>query len=190
MYTHESIKTLFDKAGITLAVAESASAGNLSALVASVVGASTFFQGGVVAYSLRQKVSVLGVDEAHAASCNCVSDRVAREMAAGVRRLFGTDVGVSVTGYAQQHHARGVDVEVPFAWVGFDVRGHVWAERVESPVAEWLDAGENRRQTQEEYAQVAGARLVDFLNHLAEGEVVSEGLRPLTDLLRRSAENA
>lgn len=184
MTTPESLKSLFDKAGITLAVAESASAGHLSALVASVSGASTFFQGGVVAYSLDQKVDILGVTAVHAASCNCVSDRVAREMAFGVRRMFKTDVGVSVTGYSGPYHAAGVSVEEPFAWVGFDVRGHMWAERVPGPTADWLDGDDKRVSTQEEYAQVAAERLAEFLAHLVEGEVPDERLRPLSERLR------
>lgn len=86
--------------GRTVSVAESASVGNLAKLLAAESGASKFFQGGVVAYSLRQKVKLLGVGEDHAQAVNCVSHQVAAEMARGVRNLFMTDVGVSITGYA------------------------------------------------------------------------------------------
>lgn len=184
MYTPDALKSLFGKGKLTLSVAESASAGNLSALVASVSGASDYHRGGVVAYHIDQKVNLLGVDREHAEGCDCVSDRVAREMAIGVRALCGTDVGVSVTGYAGPYKAAGVRVKVPFAWVGFDVLGHVWAEKVEAPVAGWLSAGENRVATQQEYAQVAAERLVAFLNHLSAGELPDERLRPLVERLR------
>lgn len=86
--------------GRTIAVAESASVGCLSKLLASESGASSFFQGGVIAYSLRQKVEILGVEEDHAQKYNCVSNQVAQEMAKGVRKLFKTDIGLSITGYA------------------------------------------------------------------------------------------
>lgn len=100
--------------GRTLAVAESLTAGNVQARVASVSGASAYFLGGVTAYSLEQKVKLLGVDRAQAAKVNCVSARVAEEMACGVCALFGADVGVATTGYAEPAKADGV--ATPFAW--------------------------------------------------------------------------
>lgn len=99
---------------LTLAVAESLTAGNVQARVAAVSGASNFFLGGVTAYSLEQKVRLLGVDRAAARKVNCVSARVAEEMAQGVCGLFGADVGVATTGYAEPSPADGV--ETPFAW--------------------------------------------------------------------------
>ena len=55
-----------------LAVAESVTAGRIQALIATVSGASNFFEGGLVAYSLSQKVRLLGVDSDHAEAVNCV----------------------------------------------------------------------------------------------------------------------
>ncbi len=102
------------EARLTLAVAESLTAGNVQARVAAVSGASNFFLGGVTAYSLEQKVKLLGVNRAHAAEVNCVSARVAEEMARGVCGLFGADVGVATTGYAEPSEENGV--VAPFAW--------------------------------------------------------------------------
>jgi nicotinamide mononucleotide (NMN) deamidase PncC len=48
---------------LTLAVAESVTAGHVQSRVAAVSGASGFFLGGVTAYSLEQKVKLLGVDQ-------------------------------------------------------------------------------------------------------------------------------
>lgn len=108
---------------LTLAVAESLTAGNVQAAVASVAGASGFFLGGVTAYTLVQKVTLLGVDRKHAAKVNCVSARVAEEMALGACALFGSDLGVATTGYAEAAPADGV--VVPMAWwaVAWRVRG-------------------------------------------------------------------
>ena len=98
----------------TLAVAESVTAGHMQARVASISGASEFFLGGVTAYALEQKVKLLGVDRAVAAKVNCVSAEVAEQMARGVCALFGADVGVATTGYAEAN--AGLGVAAPMAW--------------------------------------------------------------------------
>jgi nicotinamide-nucleotide amidase len=98
----------------TLAVAESLTAGNVQARVASVAGSSAYFLGGVTAYSLDQKVKLLGVDRAAAKKVNCVSAEVAGQMARGACGLFDADVAVATTGYAEPSPADGV--AVPFAW--------------------------------------------------------------------------
>ena len=84
-----------------LAVAESITGGHVQALLTSVAGASDFFQGGITAYSLEQKVAQLGVDRAMAARCHCVSADVARQMALGVCRRFQTHWGLATTGFAE-----------------------------------------------------------------------------------------
>ena len=99
---------------LTLAVAESLTAGHVQARVAAISGASEFFLGGITAYSLDQKVKHLGVDRAAAKRVKCVSAGVAEQMALGVCILFGADVGVATTGYAEPSPADGI-VE-PFAW--------------------------------------------------------------------------
>ena len=68
----------------SLAVAESLTCGHLQARIGSESGASGFFAGGVTAYTLEQKVTLLAVDRAVAEAVDCVSDQVARQMAFGV----------------------------------------------------------------------------------------------------------
>jgi nicotinamide-nucleotide amidase len=98
----------------TLAVAESLTCGRLQALIGAISGASNFFLGGVTAYSLEQKVNLLRVDRAEAQASNCVSEKVARQMARGACVLFGADVGVATTGYAESSTEQGV--RDPYAW--------------------------------------------------------------------------
>lgn len=107
-------KLMLRRPRLTLAVAESLTAGHLQAHIASVSGASEFFLGGVTAYSLEQKVSLLGVDRAVARRDKCVSQRVAIEMAYGAMRLFGADLGAATTGYAEPDRKAGV--KHPTAW--------------------------------------------------------------------------
>lgn len=96
----------------TLAVAESVTGGRVQALLTAGSGASKFFAGGVTAYTLDQKVRLLHVNRAHARRVDCVSQRVAVEMAAGACALFGTDLAVATTGCAEP--APGVPA--PMAW--------------------------------------------------------------------------
>jgi nicotinamide-nucleotide amidase len=98
----------------TLALAESVTAGGLQLRVGRISGASQFFLGGITAYNLEQKVRQLGVDRAAAAAVDCVSAGVAEQMAQGVCRLFGADLGLATTGYAEPNLALGV--AAPFAW--------------------------------------------------------------------------
>ena len=87
-------------AGLTLAVAESLTAGQVSARVADVPGASAVLRGGVVSYATDVKATVLGVDADLLARSGPVHPEVALQMARGVRALLGADVGVATTGVA------------------------------------------------------------------------------------------
>lgn len=130
----------------TLAAAESLTGGRVQTRVAEISGASGFFLGGATAYTLAQKVKLLGVNRAHAAGVNCVSVRVAQEMAAGACRLFGADVAVATTGYAERFAGADGTVIEPMAWWAIaarDGRGRARAVRhgrVECPGATRTDA--------------------------------------------------
>ena len=107
-------KLMLRRPRLTLAAAESLTCGHVMARIGAESGASGYFLGGVTAYNLEQKVKLLGVNRAHARRVNCVSQRVAVEMAAGACRLFGADLAVATTGYAEPSPADGV--KAPQAW--------------------------------------------------------------------------
>ncbi len=88
------------KAGLTLAVAESCTGGRICDRITDVPGSSEHFKGGIVTYSNDSKVKFLGVSHDTLKAHGAVSEECAREMALGVARTFGADVGVSVTGIA------------------------------------------------------------------------------------------
>ncbi|PSV00878.1 nicotinamide-nucleotide amidohydrolase family protein [Photobacterium kishitanii] len=97
----EKIKTLLVGNGNRICCAESLTSGKLQDYFAYLSGSSQFFDGGVTAYSLKQKVDILSVDEDTASKCDCVSATTALEMAKGVAIMMGSDFGVSTTGYAE-----------------------------------------------------------------------------------------
>ncbi len=86
--------------GLTVATAESCTGGLVGHLVTGVPGSSTYFRGGIVAYSDEVKAALLGVPREMLASHGAVSAQVALAMAAGARRVIGADVAVAVTGIA------------------------------------------------------------------------------------------
>ena len=82
-----------------------------------------FRSGGVVSYVNAVKEKLLGVREETLAACTAVSAPVAKEMAEGVRRACGTDIGISVTGLAGPG---GGSEEIPVGrvFIGYaDARG-------------------------------------------------------------------
>jgi nicotinamide-nucleotide amidase len=91
---------LLHERGLSLACAESLTGGSLSARIVDVPDASRYFAGGLVVYSEESKRDVLGVSEETLRGPGMVSEPCAREMAQGVRKVFGADVGVSTTGVA------------------------------------------------------------------------------------------
>ncbi|AXE80589.1 CinA family protein [Streptomyces atratus] len=86
--------------GETLAVAESLTGGLVAAELTSVPGASNSFRGSVTAYATPLKRDLLGVDGALLTEHGAVDPEVARQMAAGVRRVLGADWGMATTGVA------------------------------------------------------------------------------------------
>ena len=96
----EAVGRLLAGAGLTLACAESCTGGLVAAMLTNVPGSSGYFDRGVVTYSNRAKVEQLGVDEKTLAANGAVSRDTAVEMAAGVARIAGADIGLSVTGVA------------------------------------------------------------------------------------------
>jgi PncC family amidohydrolase len=84
----------------TIAVAESVTAGLLQYKFSTIPDASKFFHGGITVFNIGQKFKHLQVEPLHALSVNCVSEKVAREMALNVCNLFASDWGIGITGYA------------------------------------------------------------------------------------------
>ena len=83
-----------------MSAAESCTGGMLGSAITSVPGSSEYFLGGVVTYSNDSKERLLGVRKTTMVESGAVSEETSIEMAAGARRLFGSDISVSLTGVA------------------------------------------------------------------------------------------
>lgn len=113
--------------GLTIAVAESVTAGYLQVYFSRATGATRFFQGGITAYNIGQKVKHLQVEPIHAQSSNAVSPQVAAQMALGVCTLFNSNTGIAVTGYAAPVPEIGI-FEL-FAYYAIACKGKIIASR-------------------------------------------------------------
>lgn len=96
----ERVGRLLRERGLSLAVAESCTGGLIGHRLTDVPGSSVYFLLGVVAYSNEAKQGLLGVSPGTLAAHGAVSRETAGEMARGVRRAAGADLGLSTTGIA------------------------------------------------------------------------------------------
>ena len=103
--------------GMTLAVAESVTGGLIASRLVNVVGASTWFRGGVVSYASDVKFDVLGVPRGPVVSAD-----TAKAMAVGVRTLLGSDVALSVTGVAGPEEQDGQPAGTVFVGIALGDR--------------------------------------------------------------------
>jgi len=95
-----TVAGLLIKRGMSIATAESCTGGLLSKRLTDIPGASKFFAGGAIAYSIRSKTELLGVAPGLIREKGAVSRDVALAMADGARIRLGADIGVGITGIA------------------------------------------------------------------------------------------
>lgn len=89
-----------DASGVTVAVAESLTGGEICARLVDIPGASSVLRGGIVAYQTDVKQSVLRVDAELLEAGGPVQAEVARQMARSVANLMGAQMGLATTGVA------------------------------------------------------------------------------------------
>lgn len=95
----EVVGGLLRRSGLTIAAAESVTAGMVCSRLTNVPGSSEYFLGGAITYSIDSKRRVLGIPGELLAE-GAVNREVAEAMAASVRAMYGADIGVSTTGVA------------------------------------------------------------------------------------------
>jgi nicotinamide-nucleotide amidase len=85
---------------LTISVAESCTGGLITSRLTDVAGSSAYLERALVTYSNAAKISLLCVPAQIIEEHGAVSEETARLMAAGVRKLSGTDLGLASTGIA------------------------------------------------------------------------------------------
>jgi len=85
---------------VSIATAESCTAGLLSSMITSISGSSSFFKGGVISYQNNIKIDILGVCPSMINQKTEVSSEVVEQMAEGVRHKFVADFSIATSGYA------------------------------------------------------------------------------------------
>lgn len=123
------IKEKMTENKLTLSVAESCTGGALASMLTSLPGASNYFILGTVTYTDDMKSAVLDVSVNTIVKYSAVSHETAREMAAGVRRISGSNIGISTTGYAGPEGGDGND-PVGTVYVGLAVGNTVDSTRL------------------------------------------------------------
>ena len=84
--------------GLTIAVAEGCSGGNVIKRITEVPGSDQVFEMGVVTNTSRAREKLAGVRPETMARYGIYSEETAREMAEGIRRSSGADIGIAITG--------------------------------------------------------------------------------------------
>lgn len=96
----EAAVALLKEKKLTVATAESATAGLVAKRLTDLPGASEVFHCGIVSYSDDIKARLLGVDETTLQTQTAVCEDVAVQMALGALRQSGAHLAVSITGLA------------------------------------------------------------------------------------------
>ena len=84
----------------TLSTAESCTGGNISKMITSISGSSSFFNGSLVTYTNKSKSQLLDVNDQVIEKHGAVSQQVVEQMAKNVRLKFDSDYGISTSGIA------------------------------------------------------------------------------------------
>lgn len=145
----EVVGRLLRERGLRIACAESVTGGGVAKRLTDVAGASAYVAGSAVCYTAAAKASLLGVSRETLDGPGVVSEACAREMAAGARRVFAADVGVSTTGVAGPEPHGGE--EPGRVWVALDADGVAYTRTLVAP---------NDRETVRRWAEQAALDLV------------------------------
>ncbi len=146
------VHELFKKRRLKLSVAESCTGGLISHYLTTVPGASIFFEGGVVSYSIEFKKGILGVSSETISRYGVVSEETAREMADRIRVLTGTDFSLSTTGNLGPEVLE--DKEKGLVYVAVSKKGKTFSKE--------LRLRGNREENKEEAAMEALKLLIEI----------------------------
>lgn len=107
---------------LTIATAESCTGGMVASALINYPGISSAFMEGAVTYSNDAKINRLGVKRETLDKYGAVSSEVAAEMAQGIAKTAGTNIGISTTGIAGPDGG-SAEKPVGLVYIGFYMNG-------------------------------------------------------------------
>jgi nicotinamide-nucleotide amidase len=123
---------LLQEKKLTIACAESCTGGALTARLVNCPGVSAVLLEGAVTYGNAAKINRLGVKTQTLENYGAVSAQTAVEMAAGIAKTAGADVGVATTGIAGPDGGTP-EKPVGLVYLGLYWQGNTWTRELHLP---------------------------------------------------------
>jgi len=115
------------KKGLTLSVAESCTGGLISKRLTDVGGSSSFFLGGIIAYSNDIKENHLSISKELLKKDGAVSQTVAKAMAESIQIITKSDIAIATTGISGP--SGGTDEKpVGLVYIAISYNGNMWVK--------------------------------------------------------------
>lgn len=124
----EVVGGILDERNLTIAVAESCTGGLLANKITDIPGCASYMKGSITAYCNKVKIKLLNVNPSALEKHGAVSKLTALQMAEGVAKKLGSDIGVSTTGIAGPGGGTP-EKPVGLVWMGFWIMGDHFALR-------------------------------------------------------------
>jgi nicotinamide-nucleotide amidase len=155
MKPEEALLQTLRRTGLTVDCAESCTGGLICKRLTDLPGASAHVLGGAVTYTNEMKKRFLGVGPETLETYTAVSEQTALEMAAGICRVTGADLGLAVTGYAGPDSSP--EAPAGLIWIGVCLGERCFAKRL--PRHHGPDRAKNR-ESAADYAMALGLETI------------------------------
>ena len=107
-----------------LVIGESCTGGIISSIITSIPGSSKVFDQGLVTYSNRAKIDLLGVQESTLKNQGAVSKEVVTEMVSGLFRISQANIALSISGVAGPGNLNSQKPE-GLIWIAYGLKGRM-----------------------------------------------------------------
>ncbi|SHK02808.1 competence/damage-inducible protein A [Tepidibacter formicigenes] len=146
----EEVAKLLINKKLTIATAESCTGGLIASKLINYPGVSSVFMEGMVTYSNESKMKRLNVKKETLQKYGAVSEETAIEMAMGIAKEVGTNIGLSVTGIAGPGGA-SEEKPVGLVFIGLYINGKIKTKKL------------NLKGSRDRIRNITAIRALDFL---------------------------
>ncbi|MBV4418380.1 competence/damage-inducible protein A [Clostridium tyrobutyricum] len=126
----EVVAKILVERNLTISTAESCTGGLVAAKFINYPGISSVFLDGAVTYSNNAKMHRLNVKKETLDKFGAVSEETAKEMAEGIAKTSGTNIGLSTTGIAGPDGG-SEEKPVGLVYVGLYIKGDVFVKKLQ-----------------------------------------------------------